>query len=360
MADYSNDPGQSPESGPRAGTVLNLVASLVSLGLLVGVGVWGYRLVMRDVTGIPVVQALDGPMRLSPDDPGGEVALHTGLSVYEVAAEGGAAGPEDVLVLAPATSDLTEEDLSVQPTAEAAEDLAGTPGSTEATAEAAPTEALVADLATDATSEPVTSSDLADTSEQVDPTAPVAASDGPLTAEQILALAEQIASGTTPLAPLEDEPAPEVETAINGVPTDVIADIVPSSVPGVSASLRPKTRPETLSTSVSAAVTDSSADPDDVIDPVLLISTETIPAGTSLAQLGAFDSPEIAAQEWRRLNGRFTDFMAGKDRLIQQAERGGRTFYRLRARGFEDLADARRFCAALMAGNADCVPVVER
>ena len=37
------------------------------------------------------------------------------------------------------------------------------------------------------------------------------------------------------------------------------------------------------------------------------------------------------------------------------ATSGGRTFYRLRAMGFEDLSDARRFCSALVAENAECM-----
>ena len=124
--------------------------------------------------------------------------------------------------------------------------------------------------------------------------------------------------------------------------------------------LRPVLRPERLAEVAAQAAPPAVVEDLDTIDPALLISTEDVPVGTSLAQLGAFDSPAIAAQEWRRLNGRFTDFMAGKTRLIQEAERGGRTFYRLRASGFTDLADARRFCAALMAENADCVPVAVR
>ena len=60
------------------------------------------------------------------------------------------------------------------------------------------------------------------------------------------------------------------------------------------------------------------------------------------------------------LSGRFSDYLAGKKRVIQRAESGGRIFYRLRAMGFADLADARRFCSALVAENADCIPVVTR
>jgi hypothetical protein len=52
--------------------------------------------------------------------------------------------------------------------------------------------------------------------------------------------------------------------------------------------------------------------------------------------------------------------MAGKGRVIEQASIGGSSFYRLRAEGFRDLADARRFCAALVAEDAECIPVAAR
>ena len=36
---------------------MNIFAAGLSLALLVGMGVWGYRLAVRDVTGVPVVRA---------------------------------------------------------------------------------------------------------------------------------------------------------------------------------------------------------------------------------------------------------------------------------------------------------------
>ncbi|EYD76221.1 hypothetical protein Rumeso_02145 [Rubellimicrobium mesophilum DSM 19309] len=85
--------------------------------------------------------------------------------------------------------------------------------------------------------------------------------------------------------------------------------------------------------------------------------TASLPAGTHLVQLGAFDSAEIAASEWTRLQGKFGEFLGSRERVIQETQSGGRTFYRLRAEGFEDRADARRLCAALTAEGADCIPV---
>jgi hypothetical protein len=51
------------------------------VALVVGLGVWGYKLAVRDVRGVPVIQAMDGPMRIAPEIPGGEIADHQGLAV---------------------------------------------------------------------------------------------------------------------------------------------------------------------------------------------------------------------------------------------------------------------------------------
>jgi hypothetical protein len=50
--------------------------------------------------------------------------------------------------------------------------------------------------------------------------------------------------------------------------------------------------------------------------------------------------------------------MAGRDRVIQVSNQSSGTWYRLRASGFADRADARRLCAALQAENTDCIAVV--
>ena len=47
-------------------------------------------------------------------------------------------------------------------------------------------------------------------------------------------------------------------------------------------------------------------------------------------------------------------------RVIEAAHSGGSVFYRLRAHGFNDERDARRFCAALIDQKMDCIPVLIR
>ena len=117
-------------------------------------------------------------------------------------------------------------------------------------------------------------------------------------------------------------------------------------------SLRPKKRPDRLQRDVAV--------PSGELAALRELAPDQIPVGTALVQLGAFASPEIARSEWRRLSGKFSSFMAGRELVIQRAVNGGRIFYRLRAAGFSDLSDARRFCSTLKAAETDCVPVVTR
>ena len=123
-------------------------------------------------------------------------------------------------------------------------------------------------------------------------------------------------------------------------------------------SLRPTTRPAravrggaSAEATINAAVKAAAG---------LDVDPDTLSKGTRLAQLGAYDSTEVAQAEWARLNGRFGEYMDGKQRVIQKTSSGGRTFYRLRVLGFEDLSDSRQFCAALVAQGADCIPVAVR
>jgi hypothetical protein len=115
------------------------------------------------------------------------------------------------------------------------------------------------------------------------------------------------------------------------------------------ASIRPKARP--ASRSVAAPEKQVAMPAPDEIDPA------TITPGTRLVQFGTFDTADEARAAWIKLQGRFGEVMAGKAMVVQPAESGGRTFYRLRAHGFDGEDDARRFCSAFVAEGAVCIPV---
>ena len=81
---YSGGASSLMNSANSLNNITNMVAAGLSAALIVGVGVWGYKLMVRDVTGLPVVQAISGEMRVLPDSPGGELALNQGLAVNDL------------------------------------------------------------------------------------------------------------------------------------------------------------------------------------------------------------------------------------------------------------------------------------
>ena len=296
MAVY--DEGFTPAASmPRVTNLMNYAGAALSLSLMLGVGFWGYKLIVRDVSGIPVVRAMEGDMRVLPDNPGGGVAAHKGLSVNEVAAIGEAGGPEDRLVLAPRTAGLAPEDLEAQPMAEA---LAAATATVPVEAPAVTEPSLIEDDAA--------------------------------------ALAAQLAA-------ISSEPTlqPTQETSAAGIP---------ASVPGVSTSVRPMIRPANMRIATATTTAPAAATTE------VAVTTTTFPAGTNLVQLGAFPNPALAAQEWDRLQSRFGQLMGERGRVIQVSNQSGATWYRLRASGFADRAEARRLCAALQAEGAECIAVV--
>ncbi|KPU83539.1 hypothetical protein JI58_08480 [Marinosulfonomonas sp. PRT-SC04] len=332
--------------------LINGAGAAMSVALVVGIGVWGYKLLVRDVTGVPVVRALDGPMRIQPEKPGGEQAAHQGLSVNRVQANGVAAPTADRLVLAPSGVGVTTADQAglqrpaprteATPMAEAAE--VTRPQSLEITAPALLRENLPAAklpaVVGDGTGVVVAA---------ISPTAPqLSATD--IAVAEALAMVDQIVADTKPLAKL----AAVTATAPIKTTRRISADIA-----GVSRSPRPRGRPAGLNTTPATASVEVVAALV-VSAPAAVVDAASIPPGTRLAQLGAYDSAEVAQKEWDRLYGRFTEYMQGKSRVIQKAQSGGRTFYRLRAMGFDDLSDARRFCSALLAEKAACIPVKVR
>lgn len=304
--------------------LVRLAALCCSAALLVGAVVWGYRLAARDVAGIPVIHAAEGPMRVAPDTPGGSIADHQGMAINAIAAIGFAEDLPDEIVLAPGPAVLEMEDTAglaalpdpVEPRAPVQ------PGPMPLEAAAiAPVEMAVAQAAPGAVQIPM---DFDATEDAV-----------------AMALAEALSLDSEPLEG-------EVQVAAETAP-----EVVPEA--GDARSIRPKARPGSLRASadpIPETVAVQSTTPE--IDPT------TLARGTRLVQLGAFDSSDLARGEWNVVLARFGDLMSGKSLVIEPAESGGRTFYRLRAHGFAGEDDVRRFCAALVAENTPCIPATVR
>jgi hypothetical protein len=306
------------EAPGRVQRIVYMGGAVLSLGLILGFCVWGYKLAVRDMAGVPVVRAMEGPMRVAPDDPGGSVSEHQGLSVNAVAADGVAGNPADRLVLAPRPVDLTLEDTAgsfATPAAPVSGRAGTAPGLMIAALdpEAPPLVDPIAAAVAEATQEDLL---------QLDPTADVVQLAGSLDAAQ--APATQLLPGVMLAGVIRPMPRPAY---LGGAPDPVTGAVEASA---------PATAPATE------------------VDPA------TLTPGTRLAQLGAFDTTDAARAEWDKLYARFGDLMLGKARVVEAAQSGGRTFYRLRAQGFDSDSDARRFCAALLSEQAACIPVSQR
>ena len=360
MADIEYDDtmgGELAARGFELGKVVNVVGALVSLALIAGLGWWGYQLLVRDVTGVPVIKAFSGPMRIAPDDPGGESADYQGLAVNNIPAQGEAEAPADRVVLSPGPAALAPEDrpqgqlqAAITPVARPQDRALPTPSSPSSSAGEAVADAVVSrnagDQAAPASTASAGAADTADTSPADNAEAAQAS-----VIEATLKLVTQSEPGGQAAAPA----------------------VIPASVKGVSKSLVPLARPAQLAAALARpdAPRETASDPAaaegareaslaTASDAAAPAASMPVPPGTPLAQIGAFNSAEIAQAEWEKANGRFAEFMSGKTRVIQRAEAGGTVFYRLRVMGFSDLSDARRFCAALSAQNANCIPVVTR
>jgi len=264
------------------------------LALMVGGGVWAWQMMQRDVSGVPVVRALEGPLRVAPANPGGTQAAHQGLSVNELAADGTSGLPEEI-VLAPSPLDLTDDlarpagDRAVQDTEEMLIEV-GFPAPGDDTAQNAGGAALGF----------VTPNRSA-----------VTRSPRPVTRDPQLA---------RPVAPATVDSSDMALAA--AVANSVAADLSRSG--GVD------------------------------VDPA------SIGPGTRLVQLGAYDTVAEARSAWDGLVQRFSPLLDDRGRVIEAAHSGGSVFYRLRAHGFSDERDARRFCAALIDQRLDCIPVLIR
>lgn len=304
----------------RGTQLVNWAGALVSMGLVIGMAVWSFQMLVRDVTDVPVIRALEGPMRIAPEDPGGSIAANQGLAVNRLAEGEEAAAVPDELTLAPPPQDLGEVAATAIPET--------------------PIEQAF-ENASAATPDP-------DVERLVE--APVEDTD---------ALIQRLLNVAQPLDGVQ-------QPAIGQPPVDLLAraDTIPISVPGLRRSPRPTVRPAGLS--APAPAPEAVAADGGVIEGVtdagdgFEIAAAELETGTRLVQLGAFDTPDLARTEWQRLSGNFPDFFLGRARVIEQATSGGQTFYRLRAHGFGDLSASRRFCAALVAQGAACIPVTVR
>jgi hypothetical protein len=278
------------------GSFIKGMSAIISFALIAGIVIWSWRLGVRDASDLPVIRALEGPARTQPADPGGEEAAHQGLEVNGVLASNEEPPLSTETETAPGPTALTEEDA-----AEAV--LNGGAGGTEGQAPAA--------------------------------------------GESVAALIEGLdAGGAVPGETAAPEAAPAPEEVD-------LTDLVPNT--------RPRARPGDLDTEIAPEEeVFAAATPEEMAPEALAPPGPEIRPGDRLVQLGAFDTAEIAEEQWQAVLADNGDLLGEKQHVIQEATSGGRIFFRLRVVGFADLEESRAMCSALQPREVPCIPVTAR
>ena len=324
----------------RLARLTHYMGAVASVALMVGLMAWGWQLMSRDVSGVPVIRAIEGEARTTPEDPGGQLTNHTGLAVNSVAG-GEAAVPAQEVAIAPAPVELSEDDVAMGQLGATAREPSN-PSETPLTF----------------AGEPIVP--LSDSEARAQAEAQAAAA-----AER--ALADQAVNDAAIIdAPASEGPVTDVVTDENGVPTqavaiaEALAQAQAEADPGVLvASSHPAPRRRTV-TRVAAVAPAAAPTPVVQAAPTPAEAPVERPAagssaGGPLVQVGAFDSNAIAENEWQRLAGRNGSLFSGQAPVIQQHQSNGRTFWRLRVAGFGSISEARQFCSALQSSGTDCL-----
>ena len=93
-------------------SVISILGAIISVNLMLWAGYWAYNIISRDINGIPIVAAQPGPLRVTPDFPGGIEAENIELAVTKIASQELPPNPQAV-ELAPSTAKLVDDDITI-------------------------------------------------------------------------------------------------------------------------------------------------------------------------------------------------------------------------------------------------------
>ncbi len=364
------------EAKPPVGLkrLTNRAGAVFSIALILGMAVWGFQIAVRQARGVPLIQAQDGAMRIKPEDPGGVQVAHQGLSVNNVAAEGEVAAPPERLMLAPRPVELSEDDVAgyaPMPASAVVPSLTPTIPAPDAIEDEGTSTAAFEGDDTQIEQEPEVASEPVQASTSA--TVPILVA-SPASPESLAPVASFDALMAAPPSAIAG-PTPQPLLAVPALAVagpDALPDTLPDATAtataaatatpaAIATSIRPQHRPgKAGSTAAPDTAANASWDDNSALATQLPLDAATIAKGTRLVQLGAYDDAAAASRDWAKLVGLYAVYFEGKRPVIQKAQSGGKTFFRLRALGFADEDAARRFCAVLLNDRAQCIPVLTR
>lgn len=358
MQDYDYDGYDSVDEGPSRfsrvkSAISTAIGALIAMALLLTLGVWFYRLGVRDAQNVPIIRAAAEPAKTRPEDPGGMVAPHQDVSSYGVAdSQGVQAG---AAVIAPPPPEPKDEDIAMgQLAAEQAPVAPARPVSQSGTRSVelntVSTDELLREAEKLAAAARIASGTVA-AAKPDDANAGQAVSDG-----QELALAptdtetqSDVTESILPADTTEEENADADAGTPSGEPEEEETELsFPNAGPEAPArSPLARKRPTDLKSRLAEAAKVEEASAGNLANAAAQSKVQI--------QLAADPSETVVLTMWQAIQRANSDILHDRALAVQTTNSGGTTYYRLRVGPFKDGAEARSVCQALKARGQDCI-----
>ncbi|MEM6972441.1 MAG: SPOR domain-containing protein [Pseudomonadota bacterium] len=285
---------------------------------------------------VPVIAASEGPVKIAPENAGGELTAHTDVAAYDADNTSIAETSLGPVAGSPAEEDLPHRALGVAADAPVS-GVRRKPGADLGSAGGVvPLRAALPYV------QPARPSSEVESEQGIEV---VALDDGQIFMPQGLSQ-PRITRLITSEAELLNTRRPSrlVSRQTEPVPArGEGSELAPPVSPIVRA------RPVELETRVAESETDDAAAEQ------LAALTRAAEQSQVQIQLGAYPERNKIEEEWGRLQGENTDILSGRALAVQQTISGGVTYYRLRVGPFRNPQEASTVCQALKARGYDCL-----
>ena len=338
------------------------IGALVAMALLLTLGVWFYRLGVRDAQNVPIIRAAIEPAKTRPDDPGGMVAPHQDVSSYGVADSAGVQA--SAAVIAPPPPEPRAEDVAMG---------ALTPVSDAPVAPQKPAATVAANALTGAVDDAlkdVSTEDLIKQAEEIaavvravqqpdDSTAPEETAAEP--AEAAPQQSEEVAQVEEP------EPTDDPKTEATVEQLALATPATPEDTAAAAAAAEEEPVPEITGGSREAPASSPLVlkRPANLLERVKQAGAVEKASASQLSaraaqsavqiQLAADPSEAVIRAMWAKIRRANDDILHDRALAVGTTISGGTTYYRLRVGPFRDGAEARSVCQALKARGQDCL-----
>ena len=314
-----------------ASTAGRWFTAVLSLGLVVTIIFWAYRVGVRDASELPVIQAMNEPARTRPEDPGGTVADNQGLEVNEVLAGEEASIPSESQTAPPSVALIDEDIPSVED--DDAISFVNTPQNGESNPE------TVLDPNPDTPDEVNPQPD-------TQPAVAVATEPPPTVEDQEQAAREQAAREQAAQEQAARERAAQEQAAREQAAQEQAAREQAAQEQNNEEQAARDEEARKIQEALEAALREEEAE-----------RQANTPNPNLRVQLGSFDSEIAALGFLDTLSSRHGDLLASRRISVQKVTTGTQVIFRIRASGFSQEDDTNALCQALRARGVDCVPV---